>query len=488
MVLTVRNDKGKPAGGLAVRLAWPWATGSSSGAVPCGEATTDGLGRATISNLATGEYLVLIYSAKGRTVPAQQRAVVASDQTDTHVSITVTVSAIVAGRVIDSRTNLPIKDVRVGFGRMPADATDVASLPRDMTSRTDAHGNYLIPVAPGNTFAAVDRAFDGTPDDDRLQPSHVEFDAVSGTTNHAPDLRVIYWPVLTFVMPDGAPAADVHLYIRPAGSGGTMTLTLGTDASLPMDIVQAGEFRADEKGYMAAGTFRWEPDRPLSVSSNGSSRAYQSGVAVIRLTSRTPAAIVGKVVGEGGAPIADAIVRLKGKDPTDHSTTADWTYRTDHDGNFNVPISTLDSEYALFIHKDGLNQVNALAGVTYHPVAGDVKNLDTVVLTPASGVLTGRVVDDAGVGVAGMVVEVTGAKTLSSAAVTEADGSFRVGNLVANEPLKVDVYAGQVSDSGEPQRHAYDDWYRTSVSAGMSDLLITLKKADIGRTIAVPSQ
>jgi 5-hydroxyisourate hydrolase-like protein (transthyretin family) len=200
---------------------------------------------------------------------------------------------------------------------------------------------------------------------------------------------------------------------------------------------------------------------------------------------------MGRVVDPVGSPLARAIVYLTeftavpGTSGRQNGAEV-RTCRTDADGRFRIPLN-VGNEYQdwIYVRKDGFNCVYPVGVTTYRPHLGETRDLGTVALAAADGIITGRIIDASGKAAPGMVVAAKGARTAVSAATTDGDGRFRVANLVPGEPLQIEVYKGEVYDSADPGRQSNNEWYRTGVRAGMSGLVIPLRDADVGKRIAV---
>ncbi len=98
------------------------------------------------------------------------------------------------------------------------------------------------------------------------------------------------------------------------------------------------------------------------------------------------------------------------------------------------------------------------SGLGYFPHEGAQRDIGQIVLPLAGGSLAGRVVDEQGQPIAGLLVEVDSRHIWNAPAYTDAEGRFQTKDLV-REPLRVGIYRPG-SNGG------------TSLGEGSSDLLL----------------
>jgi hypothetical protein len=257
-----------------------------------------------------------------------------------------------------------------------------------------------------------------------------------GQVASVPDIPVSFFPAIVFTGPDGRPAGDLTVDITPEDLGkGGYTLADRTDPQglVVLSTFESGTYRTNQNGVYASGAFRWSPGQPLVIEVKGQTQSFSDGVGRVQLTAEETAVVVGHVVSEDEAPIPNALVTVYETDPRTHYGLGDHLFRTDASGDFRAPLDR-DGQYQASVRADGFNQVmvsrNPLVLTRGHPT-----DLGTIHLVHAAGSISGRVVDQAGTPMPGILASVRGDQTGGSAALTDAQGRFHIPNIVPGEPL-----------------------------------------------------
>jgi beta-lactamase regulating signal transducer with metallopeptidase domain len=489
IVLTLRDDAGRPVSDVSAQLFWSWNASGRPGIAVCRTGISDAAGSVTMSGLSSGRYLVMVGSRQNRFVAFRRNVTLDPGQHALVVPVAVTTGALVIGRVVDSLTG------RTPVARTMIYASIVNLAQNSFVAHVAADGEYQVRVPPGHVvlrlFANDRRTYDRG-----VVLTTADVIARYGQTVHAPDLLLERNPGITFVGPDGKAVTDLDVTLRPA-PGPSVHATeqdalTNANGLLALRQVYEGTYWAEKGGLVASGSFNWQPNHALTVVENGQTRTFPDGVGTAHLTARPPAAVTGRVVDPSGAPLAGATVTVI--EQTDEREFGHRTYATDASGRFRVP-TRLGGKYLVYIHLAGYNRVDALNGAMFAPRDGETRNVGTLTLVPATGDLSGRVVDAGGRAAPGMLVAVTGAKTLDSATMTDANGDFHVAGLVPGEPLTVCVAPGTITGdgprfigvliAGSPGH--YGMWYRTGVRAGMTGVAIRMDPSEINKQIDIRS-
>ena len=460
----VVNEQKQPVAGIYVGLDWQWSFKQANGMAMSGsssaaQATTDVQGRFVFPNLPAGQFRYEVFSAQNEYVTQAAPLVIEKEETQKTLQIVVSRGALVTGKVVDGKTGKPVTDVFVGAGPIPpgGNMAKWGEWPMPSTVMTDAQGHYQIRVAPGNTFVGVGRSVGETAISQRIQEAVCRVIAPDGKTVAAPNLSVILRPMLVCVGPDGQPIDHTtclltpeHLdrggYLTDATTDATGAVVLDRNMDTPR--ADSGSFRIIKGDLAASGTFHWSPDGPLVVEVNGQKSSYLDGVATLKLLPGSTSLVTGTVVSEDEKPIPNARVQIDIIDPISHYGLGNKSVQTDAVGAFHISLDP-NGEYYTQIRADGFNQVT-LSDKPLNVVPGKPTNLGTVHLLHSDGSITGMVVDTAGKPMAGVLTYVQGDKTGISAAVTNAQGSFRIPNVVAGERLKLLLCLhGEAPDSGQ---------------------------------------
>jgi protocatechuate 3,4-dioxygenase beta subunit/5-hydroxyisourate hydrolase-like protein (transthyretin family) len=484
IVGTVRDRQGKPLAKIKVTLTRMPPSGPGDQV----STTTDPAGRFACAGLSPGDYMVFLSSSDGRypTVWARRVVTLAPGAKQTSVSYTLSPGALVTGRVYDKRTGAPVPGAEVSGGPAGKTADGKDTFTFLDSARADAAGRFRLRVAAGAVAIAADQEALGIKGDLK------RLTAREGQTL-VYDIAVVMNPVMTFIGPDGRPVAGARVDLHPeklyGRSAFLVSETSDADGRVTLAYFQQGVFRARKGDLFASGTFAWAgAGGQMILRTPTETVGFNGGRITVRMSDTAPAYLTGAVTDETGAPLPGAVVRVSEVDLKTRYGRSDLFVRAGTNGRFRIPLA-LDGHYSLAVRTDGFGRVEVDAVRRFIPRLGETKDAGTVTLARAEGTISGRVVDDAGKGVSGMVVSAEGPKTGRSAALTDATGAFRIPNLVTGEALELQVYRGLLSegDSGSPGRTSNDIWYRIGVRSGLSDLTIALRKEDIDKRLPAPA-
>lgn len=464
IVGVVINEKKQPVAGIYVGLYWQWSFKMANGNVRRGsrsasQATTDAQGRFVFPNLSAGQFRYSVFSPKNEYLADEEPLLIEKEDTQKTLSIVVLQGALVTGRVVDEKTGKPLLHIFVVAGPIPPGGSmaDWSKWPMNDTGVTDAQGHYQIRVASGNVVVGVVPIGSGSPINQRVLEATCRLAAPNGKTVTAPDLSVLLRPMLVFVGSDGKPLANAAVRLIPNTlmQGGSITdnntdvtgaVVLGQDMNTPH--ADSGAFSIIQGDLAASGTYHWLPKQPLVVKVNGQETAYPDGVATITLLPGSTSPVTGTVVSENGTPISNALVRVFEMDPRSHSGIGDRLFKTDASGIFRAPLDP-SGDYRAYVRADGFNQVS-ISNTPLVVVPGKPTDLGTIRLVKADGSVSGRVVNAAGKPMEGVLACVQGDKTGISAAVTDAEGKFRIPNVIPGERLILKLNRhGEAPDSGQ---------------------------------------
>ncbi len=185
---------------------------------------------------------------------------------------------------------------------------------------------------------------------------------------------------------------------------------------------------------------------------------------VVDLEPAAPVALRGSVVDDAGRPVADAKIGLS-TSLNDQARDEPWRYfnsreklpMTDVDGKFEIVGILRNSRVAVYINKPGYSGVWSDRVATEKP--GDIE-LPKLRLSPATGELSGRVVDEHGRPVPGAVVSVHDLGRIETN--TDAQGRFRLQKVPKKE-----IWLRAQAESGE---------WTQKITPDASDLTVKLER------------
>lgn len=460
----VVNEQKQPVPGILVALSWQWSVKRKDGSVQTGARTvakafTDAEGRFVFTKISAGQFDYFVDSPKDEYVV--QAVPLAIEQSDTQKTLRIVLSrgALVTGKVVDKKTGKPVVDAFVGAGVVPPGG-NIAKWDQwqaNSFGKTDAQGRYQTRTMPGKVFVEVGRSVGSSASSQRILTAVCQVIAPAGKTVTAPTLSVLLLPMMVCVGPDGQPVASTTFriipdnlnkggYITDATTDTTGAVVLGRNIDVPH--LESGSFSIIKDDLAASGTFHWSPNGPLIVVVNGQESRYPDGVGTLKLLPGSTLPVTGTVVSEDGTPIPNAQVRIFEIDPRSHYGLGDKTVKTDAAGAFHIPLDP-NGQYQAYVRADGFNQVS-VSDKPLPVVAGELTELGAIHLLRADGFITGKVVDTAGKPMAGVLTNVRDGKTGVSAAVTDADGKFRIPNVIVGERLTLHLCRhGEAPDSGQ---------------------------------------
>ena len=444
IVGVIRDEAGKPVKGLSIGLVWETRTESAL----AGQALTDAQGRFTFSRLPNGNFDCQVSPEEGQdksgqyvalTVPQDVHVTLGDGALEKDLALVVSTGALVTGRVVDDQTGKPVAGVFVNAGSVPSgsDPSQWPSWPAEMwDATTDAFGSYQVRVMPGPIFVRVVETSGGPLLTERVRPVARTGYALRGQTATVPDIPVSFNPMIAFTGPDGQPVANTPIRITPESlERGGYILGDHTDnrGIVVLSTFQSGTFSLSQNDLYASGAFQWSPGRPLIIQMGGETLTFPDGGGKVQLTAGSSAVVTGYVVSEDEKPIPNALVKVFETDPKSHYGLGDKLFRTDASGNFHAPLDP-SGEYQVSVRADGFNQVM----VSKKPLSlakGQPTHLGTIHLMHADGFVSGRIVDRSGKPMPGILAAVQGGETGISAALTDAQGRFRIPNVVPSEAL-----------------------------------------------------
>ncbi len=462
----VVDDQNQPVAGIVVDLTWyysltPPKDGETPRASLVAETLSDAQGHFVFARLPAGQFMCQASSPAHDYVARPAPLVIGDKDTQKPLRVPVTRGAIITGKVVDGLTGKPLADVYVVSGPIPPggsltdwDTWEIASI-----IKTNLQGLYQVRVLPGSIFVGLGRMSGGTARSQRMREAVRRVTADSGQTVSVPDLTVLLRPMVLCVGPDGKPVTDTAFRLVPDGvehrgfitedhtdAAGEIVLSQGGGDGL----VQSGAFSIAKGTLAASGRFYWTIRSPLTLEIDGRKTSYPDGLGTIKLLPGLTSSVTGTVVTEAGTPLSNARVWIYETDSRNHTELDSKHVRTDSAGAFRAPLGP-GGEYQVVVRADGFNQVYA----THSPltlVPGQSESFGPIHLVRADGSVSGTVADAAGKPMAGVLAYVRGDKTGTSAAVTDAQGKFRIPNVVVGERvwLRLTLH-GEAPDSGQPE-------------------------------------
>lgn len=460
----VVNEQKQPVAGIIVEIDWHWSVTLKDGSLfseygPAAQKTTDSQGRFVFRNLPVGKFSYSVYSMKSDYVMREGPFVIRAGDTQKTLRIVVSRGSLITGKVVDKKTGQPVAGVFVGVGPIPTGG-NTAHWEEWLTTsiaKTDAQGRYHTHVTPGKVFVGVGLPLGSSVNSQRVLKAVSLIAVPAGKAVFTPDLRVLLRPILFFVGPDDQPIGrtQVRIIAGDPAQGGSITdattdatgaVILGRNIDTPH--ADSGSFSIIKDDLAASGTFQWSPDSPLIVEVNGKKDTRPNSLDIIKLLPDSTSPVTGTVVSEDGTPIPNAQVRIFETDRSSHFSLGSTVTKADSSGSFRIPLDP-SGQYEACVRADGFNQIS-VSDMPLNIVPGKPTDLGIIHLLRADGSITGTVVDTNGKPMAGVLADVRGDKTGISAAVTDAQGKFRIPNIVVGERLKLQLYRhGEAPDSGQ---------------------------------------
>ena len=474
------DQQNKPVADMTVALDWRWSqtqemTGDhTSGSIFVGTVATNAQGRFVFPHLPVGEYLYSVFPPAHQYVPVQGTLTISQAETQQVLRVVVSTGSLVTGRVVDAQTGRPVAGVFVGAGPVPLGGalSQWAGWQMPSEGQTDAQGRYQVRVTPGKVFVGVGRITNNTLVSRRIREAVQTVSVRAGQTATALDIPMFLIPIIVCVGLAGQPVVNTTFRITPEdmGQAGAYILDDHTDDSgtVVLDRFENGTFSISQNGRYASGSFQWSPGQPLVIKKDGQTLNFPDDVGRVQLTEGSAANITGHVVSEAGEPLPNALVTVCELDPKSRSVLDDHLFRTDASGNYQASLDPHE-EYSVDVRADGFNQV-VLTQKPLTFVNGQKADLGTVQLTPAEGIVYGRVIGQSGKPMSGVLVAAQGTVTGLSAAMTDAQGRFRIPNVVLGEALHLTLCLhGEVTDSGQALFQSNDtvDFY--GIKAGPTE-------------------
>ncbi|HEX8834984.1 MAG TPA: carboxypeptidase-like regulatory domain-containing protein, partial [Abditibacteriaceae bacterium] len=412
----VVDENGKPLSGVRV-----YASTENPASASWDDAITSADGNYHITRLGTGIFKVGVYEKRdAERVGAPRLAVRAEEgKTNKVAELVMTPGALVEGKVTDSNTAAPIAGVRISAS--------------GSSTRTSADGTYRARAVPGEVQVYVM----GKPQNYAYpklgSPSNLmKFPLAEGDTKR---IDFALDPLLPLagraVDEQGLPAAGATIMVgrnwdHRAG-------VVGADGAFSVAGLEPGEVT-----FVARG--EWIVVKPDKVTIP----VKDPIVVTLRRSAIVP--VVGRVVDDEGAPVAEAEVavqesiRIGTEDMGGMSTSTAGNVRTDAQGQWQWTPSRADAELSVKVKKGGYRFVSGGTLTKRKEIMGVngrlVPNARTEwvatdsVLQKLDAQLSGRVLDAAGVPVIGAEVWMPGGET---SATSGADGAWKLTGLPAGE-------------------------------------------------------
>ena len=481
----ITESDGKPRAKALVELIQVVKVAQGITTQVAGKTNTDAEGRFTFSDLKAGKYFVRVEAREGRTESGLSFNIALSASEKRNLALKIPPLAQVKGRLTYKGNKMPAAGCRLlGRVRLTREEADDLNLSIYSYTDTDKEGRYVLPLAAGKAEVTVTSSGGVGPNGKQVQVQEQKATlplqtGQTGTQNFA----VLPVASLQFKDARGMALAGVSVNIFPENLDYSIAGTCD-DGVVFLETYSSGTFRAEKGALRASGTFKRDLDTGmLTFRTETQAGTAADGNAVILLSETPSASLTGKVADESGKPIRNARIKLTEVDPKTKVGRRDPDYKTDAEGRFSLPLA-LGGEYYLYIRADGYNQVAVINSPGFIPTRGETKDVGLITLRKAEGTVSGQVVEEDGKPVAGALAFVKGEATFLSAAVTDAEGRFRIPNVVKEETLELTICReGEARDSGEPLWQSNDKWIRRGVKASETALKIVLRKNQIGQRL-----
>lgn len=488
--VNLTNEKGQPFAGVELRLERKFEVGNggeTSGQVAAAKTNADG--HYVFTGLPEGEYLVRLTPTNKSYGRGNFMGIpLKGDTKERLINLSLTPGIRVTGRITDE-SGKPVPDLLAYVNGPLSRPSNQEIYLVDVPATVDAQGNYSTYVPVGKSKISVRGS--GRSSDIRAKEQPVV--AVAGKPQVV-NITVSRAFTIAFVDETGAPIVGMSVSFYPDSAARKIapnSFNSGdqTNAQGRVNLTNfdSGFFRGRLGERMIGGRFTRRGSQ-FQVQTGTQTASAINGTVTLMVSKEPDAYLTGRVVSQAdGKPIPGAYLRVSVLDGEGIYGLDDISVTADTEGRFHIPL-TMESRYDLYARADGYARSSGLAE-NYIPKRGEDRNLGDIALLAAEGTVSGQILSEGGLPTSKMLVYVKGNKTGISSCITDTQGRFILKNIVPGEHMTLEVVEGRQlnDDSSTALSQSNDSWFRTNVTAGMQELKIILRKADISKQLPVNS-
>lgn len=407
------SETGEPAEGIMVAARPVFPTRGRA------DSRTDGNGRYVLTNLAAGEYDVMLTEKHPDwTAVAKEHIRVSEDQTVENIDLTLVRGGFITGRVTDTDTGKPITNHSISF----YDTSRPESQASIHSTKTDENGFYRFRAAPGRALV-----YTSSPEDYDYYLWETYVDVVEGETVPNLDFQFRKAAQLTVtgrtLSPDRQPAAGVMIIDRmePHKSYGISDKDGGF--IIKLQLGQRISVIAEQRDLRLRGFADLEAQPDAEVD--------------ILLEKYKTTSVSGQVVDIKGIPIPSAEIHLMRWDRDlqrgiDGSAGVANSY-----GEFTIPGLIVGDEYKITASAEGYRDGETeMFTATEYMYTESPDSRQIVLLTHGGFFLQGRVTDTDGKPL--IRARVT-ARSINKAVRTDEKGYYRLDKLPYTVEIEVHI-------------------------------------------------
>lgn len=429
----VVNAEGKPVADARIN-----ANVGENGLSSYASTATAPDGTYSLEGLPEGNATIKVSSPNSALAPTSIKGVaVTAGQTATAPEIRLNAGVLLTGEVLDKATKKPVEGARVmamgDFGNAPSAATG-------------KDGIYQVRVPTGQI-----RFYLYSQPEEYVRDMFTDANAnITAASTNAPDFAIQRGLTLTGTARDetGAPAVAASINAGNSWDGAPALVDEAGNWTLKGVNPQPHEMGATN------GKVRLETSGDWQIVGDGLVAAREGAPVNLTLQRIERRDVTLRVVTPDGEPVEGASVRVAIVfDPRNHSTRFENAISNAR-GEVTVKKLRPDESAEITPEKEGYALQKT--GVISTLDANKARTTDAI-LTPKNGMVRGRIVDAAGVAVAGASVAVLWPGDLRNAKTwvqSDANGKFELGNLRAGELL---IGAARGRDYGQVQTQTGGD-------------------------------
>jgi RNA polymerase sigma factor (sigma-70 family) len=403
------DDTGKPAKGIAIHIQGIHPTQDY------GDAITDENGYYKITNLNTGQFVIMLAPGNEEwTAIAREYVKIAEGETIKDVDLKLTKGVMITGKVMEKDTNKPISNVWIGM----YDSAHPQSQDSNQSCNTDKDGNFSLRAAPGKAkfYLSSPQGYEPV--------SQVE-KTIDVTEGHAiSDVNFYFQKIETLSIKGSVFSSDgdpvVGAIITNANEWYHQYAVSDKDGKFEIKGLRQGQklsVKADQKELKLRGYAETEvqPDNKFEIIME----EYET------------TSVTGRVVNKKGEPISSADMGI-----TDASNgIGNSAGIVDGSGHYKISDLIVGNEYYINAKGEGYRDGSS---EKFTATKDMIQLPDIVVETPGKYFLEGIVKDTSGKPIVGATVLARRSPVVSESR-TDENGYYKLENLVNMVQLEVAI-------------------------------------------------